>query len=395
MSIAQLVEEYRGRMAASTGGFRSFDPIYRDLSSRIDVTEYPETTFLAHDLLYWSGQSELAAQALEKGVSRHPSNTLMKIMGAQRGIDAGRFSLARDMARQIAKTDPKAMSEQEARNACRVFSAIGHHQRARDFFLHLREQRAEFATGHLGRRLDAAISNKTLVDGISVYSIGEDCRPWLVLNRWGLRDDPARADLMTPFTLEATKTNTVTRYLRNDGVPVTEGLEVVPERDGNDLPVNRHMDIMFNHNRGPYWYAGHFLKLRELYFQRHMNLMASFNAGPRVYVHYSHFAGADLNAIVDALNSRQQNANYRIAVISGAPDAPECLDDSSVAYGKVSEPAPPFTWFAPESFESERGIQYESEIASVAKAAIADLRGSQGLGFKLNAAKRRLSRRAL
>ena len=118
----------------------------------------------------------------------------------------------------------------------------------------------------LRRRLEFGRSVRESLEGhASLISLGLNCMPWTLANRWGLRDAEEFSSLFTPFAYGVHKMKSVVRALQSDFedyVPA-EKLKAVETKGGHLTPMRTDGLAFWNHNLGPYWVDDGFARFRE------------------------------------------------------------------------------------------------------------------------------------
>ncbi len=118
----------------------------------------------------------------------------------------------------------------------------------------------------LRRRLEF---RRAVSDGLeghaTLISLGLNCMPWTLANRWGLRSPEEFATLFTPFAHGVHKMRSVVHALQTDFEDYAPAgkLKSVESKGGRQTPMQADGQVYWNHNLGSYWIDDDFARLRE------------------------------------------------------------------------------------------------------------------------------------
>jgi hypothetical protein len=300
----------------------------------------------------------------------------MAYEGALTAIDAGSYKTGQDTLLDLApKLD--TLGARQLRGIWRAASLVGLHDLAlQAFYLSLEKGIAPGSQG-VETRLKSAIANATdeTLQAIGAISIGENCLPWQLCQRWGLRSSSTMFDQESPFNLAQTGTNDVARLLR-DGLGRlidTSLLTTVPQKLGSPRPVNVTYNFNFNHEAGARFTANSYQGLVERYSKRVSDFQRFAKCKPAVYVHYTEGPG-DLTELVNALKCFVEGPLRIIIFDSWTGERSEVPTDEIVRYHRVSPPTCDYKWFRPDDYDSEVGFEFEARIASLIIGTMHDLK---------------------
>ena len=368
MSDAEALQFFTVRLQSSPSQ-RELAELFDDVISRFDISSHVAAAVLAYRIKHTLTEHETAAQILKAIIRKQPNANLITYC-AYKAIDSGNMDLLYDMVTRLEALFD-TLDDVCTKSLSRCASALGRHDLALRAFEKLAERQSPWTTTVLKNRLLAAIDNQKLVTGIRVISIGDNCLPWLMLNRWGLRYQPWRREVLSPFNLASTFTNSVTKFLTSKGDLLLQDLDF-REVKNVVMPYSRSMPTVFNHEAGEYWSQDDFRNLRERFSERIRNFDAFLDGGPRLFVHFCQRKG-DLKALGEALRNANRDGDYRLLVIDTIACADRGLD---LPQGDILSIRPPddYVWFRPENFESESGLAYEGKIADAVIAALGKIR---------------------
>ena len=99
----------------------------------------------------------------------------------------------------------------------------------------------------------------------TLISLGLNCMPWTLPNRWGLRSPEEFGSLFTPFSAGVHKFKGLARALTTDFEDYCQPDRVmsVETKHGHLTAMRTDGTAVWNHNLGPYWLDNGFARLRE------------------------------------------------------------------------------------------------------------------------------------
>lgn len=341
-----------------TNDFKQLKELFHDLVTKHDVLSHPEVAIMAYHILNKRQEHEYVAAYLEDIIKILPNPDLI-IFCAFKSLDAGFLVRAKKMVTMLMTQGLEKLTEANLRNLCRAASGTGLHSEALKVFHYLEERKSVWATPWLKMRHEKAVDNLKKVEGIPVISLGENCLPWQLLNRWGLRYEPWQESYLTQFNLAATYTDACTKVVKKGDCLISQ-LEIISP-EGRPLPYNRSLPFTFNHEVGDYWLDDDFKNLRDMYTSRLENFDRLLEGDRRLFVHYSQ-KGGNFGALADALYSVSRNDLYHLLIVDSS-DGPVVTDSlQNASYLKLPIPKDDYVWFMPDQLESQHGVEYEEKI---------------------------------
>jgi len=106
-----------------------------------------------------------------------------------------------------------------------------------------------------------------------VISLGEDCLPRTVATRWGLKNPRILGELTCPFDLSVHPTPAVAELIHTGFAAYTDPSDVAFD-DTLNHPVNRRLNVLWNHETGRTWAEDDFGRLKSTYARRIDNLLS-------------------------------------------------------------------------------------------------------------------------
>jgi tetratricopeptide (TPR) repeat protein len=333
-----------------------------------DFPESPRFVALIGAILRKRFEWEASSTYLLEMAAKFPNALELQYRGALTAIDAGNYRRAQAAVASLAsKID--LLDGQQLRGIWRAAPLVGLHDIALDAFARARANGAAACTSAIANRLAAAQGNAAspAVNSVNVISIGENCLPWSLAQRWGLRSSETMFSQESPFNLAQTTTNDVAALLE-DGVDRLVERTFISELinpDGVPRPQNAKYHFDFNHEQGKFYVNNCFDELISVYSVRIDNLKRILSAGPCVYVHYTE-RGGDLDRLVRSVRMRCHDGRSKIIIFDsweGNRQLSSGLGD--VVYHKVTLPGLDYAWFRPDDFDSDDGIAFERTIQGV------------------------------
>ena len=99
----------------------------------------------------------------------------------------------------------------------------------------------------------------------ALISLGLNCMPWTLPNRWGLRSPEEFGSLFTPFSAGVHKFKGLARALATDfeNYCQPDRIVSVETKNGHLTAMRTDGTAVWNHNLGPYWLGDDFARLRK------------------------------------------------------------------------------------------------------------------------------------
>lgn len=278
-------------------------------------------------------------------------------------IDGASYNRAQDVIKKLSAQLEK-LTNQQLRGIWRAAPLVSLHETALEAFNLARARGEEACLASVEDRLVQALHNscdKSLA-AISVISIGENCLPWSVGQRWGLRSADRMFEQESPFNLAQTVTNSVSELLEKnfDQLLSSEYLSISKAADGTSRPLNNHYRFDFNHERGNQFIDDDFSGLKTRYGARVEKLRSHFEHKPCVLVHFTEREG-DLGRLSNAIQKSFTHQKWHLLLLD-AWNGPRSTEDygNRTSYQKIVLPREDYQWFRPDHWDSNEGTAFEN-----------------------------------
>jgi hypothetical protein len=231
------------------------------------------------------------------------------------------------------------------------------------------------------RMIHARRENLPRYSNIRFISIGNDCFSRTVLTRWGIKRTNKMGEKSHPFDLSIHPISTVINLLKNDfsGYLDTDLLEY-DEKLG--FPVNRSLNVQFNHEEGREFAEDDFAKLRQFYTRRIGNLHSDIAAADRIVfvLHVECPSGEQTQQAImlsELTRDIWHNKNTMLICINthafgAAPDLSHQKEAASDRLTFINETYPfaNYTWHKASHSFSLRGNAFEGRVIEKLKKAV-------------------------
>lgn len=307
-----------------------------------------------------------AFQSLQRAFERYPDRIELCYEAALNGIDAGCYDEAGKLLECLG-SQLDLMSDRHLRGIWRGAGVVGNINLAKAAFELALGKGSSLALPSVGRRIEEAIKTQSR-ELAPIISVGENCQPWMLPNRWGLRrrDDISRQSSM--FNLGQSNCQGVAKILEDlgAGMVLLRNLSINPNDGHAPFPENNLYEYGFNHERGGAWIEDDFSLLRARYEKRRASF-GEFLQGPkRVFLFYSDRDG-DISSVVEALYKINRDENFKIVAIDlfAGNRSVDLAHYPEVSYAKLSFPKESYIWWKPDHHDSDLGVYFERTIRDV------------------------------
>ncbi len=230
------------------------------------------------------------------------------------------------------------------------------------------------------RRQTMRILQQERIEGAAtLISLGRNCMPWVLLNRWGMRTPDEFSRLLTPFALAVHKVKGVVRALSSDFTDYFEpsALRTVETEKGHRIAVRKDLSALWNHNRGPYWLDNDFAALRGNLESKVGNFRTASRADNAVFLMSKSPAASEehsravLGWIDEALAAFTGRTGNRIILFNEAAEA-RALRQLTPTAAVIDCPYPDraYTWFDPADENTAAGLDFERSCVSAVTRAL-------------------------
>jgi tetratricopeptide (TPR) repeat protein len=210
---------------------------------------------------------------------------------------------------------------------------------------------------------------------IRVVALGEQCLPWTVLNRWGLRPSFWKPEDRLPFNLAYNWVNSVAKALEADfaGYDSLKKLRAVETPSGGRTFTNAGFGVVYNHQAATFWHADSGARLASDITARIANFRAMLEE-PLVLFVYARFSSSDVDRLANAIGKmREGDKPWRLLVLDFFQGAPATTELAHVELHRVAYPRDDYQWFEPAEFDSQAGFDFELSVAEVVRDSILSL----------------------
>lgn len=220
--------------------------------------------------------------------------------------------------------------------------------------------------------------SERLLGAPALISLGLNCMPWSVFNRWGARSEQDFVRLATPFSAGVHKLKAVVRALDSDFVDYfhPSAVRTVESGKGHNIALRTDLTVTWNHHRGTYWLADEFAALRasldvkiENFRQacRSENAVFLIGKSPINYPAQPVAFLPNLNASLQRYTGKAQN---RLILFNEFADtaAVHQLDAFSLVVN-CPYPTSAYVWSDIDTLNAPEGLGYEHEgVATTTRA---------------------------
>jgi hypothetical protein len=197
---------------------------------------------------------------------------------------------------------------------------------------------------------------------LQFVSLGTDCVPWDVGNRWGFRPFLTEDRQQLPMNLCAQTAHSCETILADGLAGFSDASQYATFRCAYGFDIGRHRGygILFNHECGEFWLANGCERLVKRYQARVANFYSFAIKGPRVYVLYVPW-NINLSEIEGRLADLAADDDYRLLVLDVRSTGNELRPTRpSTIVRKIEVPSGNFVWW--QAFDTERGVRFELAI---------------------------------
>jgi len=204
--------------------------------------------------------------------------------------------------------------------------------------------------------------------GIRFISLGLNCIPWTILNRWGMRDRRQFITEFNPFSLATHEIPAVIAALDNDFATYTLPELIDVDSSHHGQPIARHKDgsVEWNHNQGLYWTSGNFEPLFAKLAMKIDNFRRTCTGDSVVFIISRLGGGAHkvdfLPDLQRALARHTGHENNRILLTGRKAKrrnrGVEHVDEFVSVFANPV-PSDDYVWFDMNAADSPEGLEYE------------------------------------
>lgn len=323
----------------------------------------PQSADLRGHVLNRRGEWFEAYHSLNDALNRFPDNIDICYWAALNAIDTGLYVAASNLLDRLSdRLDD--LPERMLRGIWRGAGVVGNLQLASAAFAQAKRQGSELALAAVGRRIEGALQTQSMRLA-PIISVGENCQPWMLPNRWGLRRQDNIESQSSMFNLGQSSCYGVAKTIENlgHGLVSTDHLGVRKYPVGAPRPFNAGFHYEFNHELGNHWIINDFENLRSRYSSRIDNFKTYLAGEKRVFFYYSDRDG-DINDVISAIIKVNADRNFTIVVIDlFENDRPRSLQHHDcVSYARLRFPNKDYVWWKPDHHDSDVGVYFERVI---------------------------------
>ena len=312
---------------------------------------------------------EAASLHLLSRAADFPEHLDLLYEAALTAIDAGTYRRGQQALLQL-MPELGRLTERQLRGLWRAAPLLGLHEVAISAFRLACERGNPHCTPEIERRLVTAQANAAnqSLRRTGIISLGENCLPWHLGQRWGLRAHDTMFVQESPFNLAQTVTDGVSGLLE-DGIdqliePARLSLSGM-EHGGTPRPLNNHYRFDFNHERGGLFTDDKFAGLVTRYSERIKNLRRYLYSEPCLFLHYTEREG-DLNHLAHAVAAACAHPHWRLVIFDvWEGERPRVKQDRRVRYNRRAMPFADYRWFQPDHWDHDNGLAFERELQGI------------------------------
>ena len=223
--------------------------------------------------------------------------------------------------------------------------------------------------------------SERLTGAPTLISLGLNCMPWSLLNRWGMRSEQDFDRLATPFSLGVHKLKAVLRALDSDFFDYfyLPAVRTVESEKGHHIVLRTDLTVMWNHNRGQYWLADDFAALRAGLDIKIENFRQACRSEDAVFLigksptNYPTRPVEFLPSVNESLKRYTGRAQNRLIIFNEFADTAGVhqLDPFSVVVN-CPYPASAYVWFDVDTVDTLEGLDYEHDCVAATTRVLTD-----------------------
>ena len=321
-------------------------------------------------ILQKRGEWSEASRFLLSAAERLGPDPALLYEAALNAIDAGEYEAGAPQLTRLLQLP--SLTLRELRGVWRAASLLGMHELARTAYSRAVVMDATVAVPALAQRMSDACDNQAWGrghGGLRVVSLGENCLPFMVMNRWGLQPHPVSPDADCIFNLAQSSSDGCTLVVSEEAGRLVDEAVLQSHVDANGSPMPHHpaYNFLFNHEQGTGWAQNGFERLKGRYGPRIETFKRHLDGGPRLLFHFTETPQGDLDRLVDAVAGVNRNDLYRLVIVDTCERTPPSPHPTAT-YVHVPKPSPDYIWFKPDHLESEAGLAFERAIVEATKA---------------------------
>jgi hypothetical protein len=197
---------------------------------------------------------------------------------------------------------------------------------------------------------------------IQFVSLGVDCLPWHMVNRWGFRPLVSDERQQLPMNLAIQTAQSCEAMFADDFAAFCDADQYTTIRSpyGFEVGFHRGYRFAFNHEVGKYWLANGCENLVKRYQQRVANFHSFGLAGPRIYVLRLRWK-INLTEVERRLADFSVDDDYRLLVLDVRRTGDELRPERrSTIVRRIELPDDNHVWY--DDFDTEQGVRFELAI---------------------------------
>ena len=253
------------------------------------------------------------------------------------------------------------------------FADLVPHQRVSEFLDWLGKESPGSQNEEYATRVSEGIKNRRWIESncpdVRIVSLGQNCLPWIVPNRWGLRPGAVTLSPFGPFDLLGMANDVVAECLETNFSLLLEPGNLSSILHPGKIPtlLARSGNVSFFHERGPWWARNDWERVHTEYRRRIANFRAGVRSQKRLYI-YCICSNVNINRIINGYFTHLDHHNSRMLIINVLKENFDinltCRE--KIKYAHIPYPEN-YNWIAAAEFDSERGSLFEKQIASSIK----------------------------
>jgi len=200
---------------------------------------------------------------------------------------------------------------------------------------------------------------------IQIISLGQNCLPYTIINRWGLNHISEENNDLTIFDLGAFPLNYSIDLIKSDFALLRDRNNYWIDLSSSNIPMARikHTAISFFHEKGAYWIDDSLERFHSHILSK-IDVFKKYFGAKHKILFFCICGEIDFSLLVHELNNIAATTKS-VAVILNVTNSNFCLYDNYENILYVHAPYPDdYNWNWIGDYTSDRGIAYEYDIVS-------------------------------
>jgi hypothetical protein len=203
---------------------------------------------------------------------------------------------------------------------------------------------------------------------VLIVSLGQNCLPWILPNRWGLRPNNVNMSPGMVFDFLPALSDTSAVLIEQDFEPLLRPEALFPVKYPSKLPGlhNTALNLAFFHEKGAWWQHNNWERLIGAYRVRIENFRRAVRTGRRLYVYVIVGAG-NVDRVIQAYVKHLDDRDSRLLIINLLKE-PVTITSTHERVIACHIPYPEdYNWMYWLDYNSERGHAFERRVVNAIK----------------------------